>query len=61
MKDTLDFEPRDQFERREKKLEQIKALGYEAFPREFRWRDRPGEILSKYGDKGAAALEAERS
>jgi lysyl-tRNA synthetase, class II len=56
----LDFEPRDQFEQREKKLEQIKALGYEAFPREFRWTDRPGEILAKHGDKDAATLEANR-
>ena len=56
----MDFEPRDQFVQREKKLEQIKALGYEAFPREFRWTDRPGEILAKHGDKDAAALEASR-
>jgi lysyl-tRNA synthetase, class II len=56
----LDFEPRDQFEQREKKLEQIQALGYEAFPREFRWTERPGDILSKYGDKNGAALEANR-
>jgi lysyl-tRNA synthetase class 2 len=56
----LDFEPRDQFVQREKKLEQIKALGYEAFPREFRWTERPGDICSKYGDKDGAALEASR-
>ena len=56
----MDFEPRDQFEQREKKLEQIKALGYEAFPREFRWTVRPGEILAKYGDADGAALEANR-
>jgi lysyl-tRNA synthetase class 2 len=56
----VDFEPRDQFEQREKKLEQIKALGYEPFPREFRWTDRPGEILSKYGERDGAALEANR-
>lgn len=54
------FEPRDQFEQREKKLEQIKALGYEAFPREFRWTERAGDILAKYGDKDGAALEANR-
>ena len=52
----MDFEPRDQFEQREKKLRQIEDLGYEAFPREFRWTDRPGEILGKHGDKDGAAL-----
>jgi lysyl-tRNA synthetase, class II len=56
----LEFEPRDQFEQRERKLEQIKALGYEAFPREFRWTERPGEILTKYGDRDGPALEAKR-
>ena len=56
----LDFEPRDQFEQREKKLQQIKALGYETFPREFRWTDLPGEILAKYGERDGAALEANR-
>ena len=34
---TLEFEPRDQFEQRQKKLEQIQALGFDPFPREFRW------------------------
>lgn len=59
MSSTLDFEPRDQFEQREKKLEQIKALGYDAFPREFRWTERPGDILTKYGTKDLMALETE--
>jgi lysyl-tRNA synthetase, class II len=56
----LQFEPQDQFQQREKKLEQIKALGYEAFPREFRWTNRPGEVLSQYGNQDAAALEANK-
>jgi lysyl-tRNA synthetase, class II len=56
----LQFEPQDQFQQREKKLEQIKELGYEAFPREFRWTERPGDILAKNGSKDAAALEAEK-
>jgi hypothetical protein len=37
----LQFEPRDQFEQRQKKLEQIQALGFDVFPREFRWTDTP--------------------
>jgi len=56
----LEFEPRDQFEQREKKLQQIKALGYETFPREFRWTEHPGDIAAKYGDKDGAALEGNR-
>jgi len=56
----LQFEPRDQFEQRQKKLEQIQALGYEPFPREFRWTDTPAALVDKYGEKLAADLEAEQ-
>jgi len=56
----LQFEPRDQFEQRQKKLEQIQALGFEAFPREFRWTDRPSELVQAYKDAAAADLEANR-
>jgi lysyl-tRNA synthetase class 2 len=56
----LQFEPRDQFEQRQKKLEQIQALGYEAFPREFRWTDRPGALTEEYARATAAELEANR-
>jgi lysyl-tRNA synthetase class 2 len=54
----LQFEPRDQFQQRQKKLEQIQALGYEAYPREFRWTDTPRALVEKYGEKSAAELEA---
>lgn len=54
----LQFEPRDQFEQRQKKLEEIQALGYEAFPRKFRWTDRPGALTEGYGNAMAADLEA---
>jgi len=54
----LELEPRDQFEQRQKKLEQIQALGYEAFPREFRWTDSPADLLRKYSASQAAELEA---
>jgi lysyl-tRNA synthetase class 2 len=57
---ALQFEPRDQFEQRQKKLEQIQALGYEAFPREFRWTDTPAALVEKYGEKLAAELEADQ-
>ncbi|HKN77396.1 MAG TPA: lysine--tRNA ligase [Candidatus Acidoferrum sp.] len=56
----MQFEPREQFEQRQKKLEQIGALGYEPFPREFRWTDTPAALVDKYGDKSAAELEADK-
>jgi len=56
----LQFEPRDQFEQRQKKLEQIEALGLDPFPREFRWTDTPAALVEKYGEKSAAELEADK-
>ncbi len=56
----MQFEPRDQLEQRQKKLEQIRALGYEAYPREFRWTDTPAALLDKYGQTPAAELEASK-
>jgi lysyl-tRNA synthetase, class II len=57
----LQFEPQDQFLQRQKKLEQIQALGYEAFPREFRWTDTPADLVAKYSESTAADLEARRT
>jgi lysyl-tRNA synthetase class 2 len=56
----LQFEPKDQFLQRQKKLEEIQALGYEAFPREFRWTDTPAELVSKYSARSGPELEAEK-
>jgi lysyl-tRNA synthetase, class II len=56
----LQFEPQDQFEQRQKKLEQIQALGYAAFPHEFRWTDAADDLVKKYSNATAAELEAER-
>jgi len=56
----LQFEPQDQFQQRQKKLEEIQALGYEAFPREFRWTDTAAELVKKYGEASSAELEAEK-
>jgi len=56
----LQFEPQDQFLQRQKKLEQIQALGYEAFPREFRWTDTPANLVARYTQSSAADLEASR-
>jgi lysyl-tRNA synthetase, class II len=57
----LQFEPQDQFLQRQKKLEQIQALGYEAFPREFRWTDTPADLVAKFSDSTSADFEAKRT
>jgi len=54
----LEFEPRDQFEQRKKKLEDIQALGYEAFPREFRWSHTPADLVAAFGAAAAPELES---
>ena len=54
----MQFEPRDQFEQRLKKLEQIKALGYPAYPHEFRWSDTIAGLVEGYAEKSAAEIEA---
>jgi lysyl-tRNA synthetase, class II len=56
----LRFEPKDQFLQRQKKLEEIQALGYEAYPREFRWTDTPAGLVNKYSAMSAAELESEK-
>ena len=57
----MQFEPRDQLEQRQKKLEQIQALGHDPYPREFRWTDTPAALVDKYGQTPAAELEASKS
>jgi lysyl-tRNA synthetase class 2 len=54
----LQFEPRDQFEQRQRKLEQIVALGHQAFPHEFRWTHTPVQIVEGFGAAVGADLEA---
>src|SRR6202171_1205651 len=56
----LQYEPRDQFEQRQKKLEQIQALGHEPYPREFRWTDTPADLVEKYGGTSGPDLEANK-
>jgi lysyl-tRNA synthetase, class II len=57
----LQFEPRDQFEQRQKKLEQIQALGHDPYPREFRWTDTPAALVEKHAQSTAAELESAKS
>ena len=56
----MQFEPRDQFEQRQKKLQQIQALGFEAFPREFRWSHTAADLVQEYASAQAPELEAEK-
>jgi lysyl-tRNA synthetase, class II len=56
----LQFEPRDQFEQRQKKLEQIQQLGFDPFPREFRWTHTAADLVHKYSQSSATELEANR-
>ncbi|HKV63522.1 MAG TPA: lysine--tRNA ligase [Candidatus Acidoferrum sp.] len=56
----MQFEPRDQFEQRQKKLDQIQALGYEPYPREFRWTDTPAALVEKYRDTSGPDLETNK-
>jgi lysyl-tRNA synthetase class 2 len=56
----LQFEPRDQFEQRQKKLEQIQALGFDPYPREFRWTDTAAALVDKYSETPGSELEANK-
>jgi lysyl-tRNA synthetase, class II len=57
---SLEFEPRDQFEQRQKKLEQIQALGYDPYPREFRWTDTPASLVEKFGSASGPELDTNK-
>jgi lysyl-tRNA synthetase class 2 len=54
----LPFEPLDQYLQRQKKLAEIEALGHEAYPHRFDWTKTPAEVVEKYAQDDAAALEA---
>jgi lysyl-tRNA synthetase, class II len=54
----LQFEPRDQFEQRQKKLQQIQTLGEKPYPHEFRWTDTVADLATKFAATPAADLEA---
>src|SRR6202158_198845 len=56
----LQFEPRDQFEQRQKKLEQIQALGHDPYPREFRWSHTPGVVAETYRNSTKEELEVSK-
>jgi lysyl-tRNA synthetase, class II len=56
----LEFEPRDQFEQRQRKLLQIQALGFDPFPREFRWTDTPAALVDQFAATPGPELEANK-
>jgi len=50
----------DQIGQRKKKLEEIIALGYPAYPSKFDWDTTATEILSRYGDWSKEQVESEK-
>jgi len=54
----LPFEPLEQYLQRQKKLEQIVALGYAPYPHKFDWTLTPAEVVTKFGGLPVAELEA---
>ena len=54
------FEPLDQYLQRKKKLGEIAALGEDPYPHRFDQTATPAEILAKYAEADAQALESER-
>jgi lysyl-tRNA synthetase class 2 len=55
------FEPLDQYLQRQKKLAEIRARGYDAYPHRFNWTATPAELAEKYASAGAAELEAAKT
>jgi lysyl-tRNA synthetase class 2 len=56
----LEFEPREQFQQRQKKLEQIQGLGLRAYPHEFRWTDTAADLAAQFDETSAADLQAQQ-
>lgn len=56
----MPFEPLDQYLQRQKKLAEIEALGYEAYPNRFDATATPAEIVARYADMPAADLESRK-
>ena len=53
----MEFEPHDQLLQRQKKLEQIAALGFDPYPHKFEWKETPAEIVVVHSGKNAAELQ----
>lgn len=57
----MQFEPRDQFEQRQRKLEQLRQAGHAAYPHEFRLTATAAELATKYATATAAELETNKT
>jgi lysyl-tRNA synthetase, class II len=55
----LDFEPLDQYRGRQKKLDEITALGYPAYPHKFNATHTLRQVQEQLGDRTAEQLERE--
>jgi len=55
----LPFEPLEQYQQRQKKLAEITALGFAAYPHKFDWTVTPADIVAKFGGSTAAQLETD--
>jgi lysyl-tRNA synthetase class 2 len=56
----LPFEPLEQYQQRQKNLQEIEKLGVEAYPRRFDFTHTPAEILAAFGPRTAEELDAEK-
>ena len=56
----MQFEPKDQFEQRQAKLQKLLTAGHEAYPHEFRWTATPADLAAKYRNATAEELAAEK-
>ncbi len=54
----MPFEPHDQYLQRQKKLEQIVALGHAAYPHRFDWTLTPAGVVARFGGNSKEELEA---
>jgi lysyl-tRNA synthetase class 2 len=59
-KPEVQFEPKDQFEQRQQKLQKLVEAGHTAYPHEFRWTAGPAELAAKYSQSTAVELEASK-
>ncbi len=56
----MEFEPVDQFRQRQKKLQEIEALGHPAYPHKFAWTLTASQVLKGYANRSAEELAAQR-
>ena len=56
----MQFEPKDQFEQRQRKLEQLRQAGHPAYPHQFAWTATPAELAQKHAQATGAELEANK-